>query len=130
VSRSRAWLALGLAAGLALLLLLPISGASTASVYVPATIIGHAEVHVTGAVLASVNHTLSADGSTITDSAIGFLGKLDQEWVYVRVGADAWTRCNRHGWITTPGEDLTEYRCLGLNEPGSNAAVWIDARVH
>jgi hypothetical protein len=129
VSRPGAWLALCLAAGL-VFVLLPISSASTASIPVPATIIGHAEVHVTGAVLSSVDHTFSADGSTITDSSIGFLGRLDQEWVYVRVGTDAWNRCNRHGWVTTPDQNLTEYRCTGLNEPGSNAAVWIDARTH
>jgi len=124
-------------AGLAIagaLALLPVAPASTASVEVPETSIGHSELHIIGGVLVALNHTMAADNSTIAESMITLRGKLLQQWINIRFGDDgASIRCLRHGWVTTPGQNgqsgtVTLFRCAALSQPGSNADAWIDAR--
>jgi hypothetical protein len=135
MSRSprRAALAL-LGAGLAItaaLVCLPVSAASTASVQVPATTVGHSEVHVVGGVLVAMDHIVDAAGTpAIVESTISFRGKLLQLWIYVRFGAGEQIRCLRHGWVTPPGHGgtITQFRCTAVNQPASNAEVWVDAR--
>ena len=123
-----------LAAGLviaAALVFGPVTAASTASVEVPATIVGFSEVHVVGGVLVAMNHTVNAaDTPAIVESMVTFRGKLVQLWIYVRFGVGEPIRCLRHGWVTPPGQGgtITQFRCTELNEPGSNAEVSIDAR--
>ena len=88
--------------------------AFTASNTVPGSVAGYGTSTITGATAKSVNYTLNATGTTITDATIVFDGDVSARTVKAGFGTDALTACTVAAYDS--GNDETTASCTGYTQ--------------
>ncbi|SNR64820.1 hypothetical protein [Blastococcus mobilis] len=96
--------------------------ASTASNTVPSSVAGYGTSTVSGATAESLEYTLSADGTTITDAALVFTGNLTGQTVEAGFGSNALTACSVGTYDSVNNE--TPVTCAGFSQATSTSSTF------